>query len=162
MRKLVTAGMLAAALLLGGCAAMTPHAVSSFKVQTVAPDSFILTARVYPRRARDEVRREVLVRAAQETLARGFDWYVLKRSNLAEALPGPAAEGAPETALALAPYGRRGFGGMGMRRFRRANNSPRPRDFQVQMFHGDKPAGTQGFVARDVIASLAPPPKSRT
>jgi hypothetical protein len=155
MRKLVTAAALGAAILLGGCAAMTPHAVSTFHVQTVAPDSFILTARVYPRSSRDEVRREVLVRAARETLARGFDWYVLKRSSLAEAAPEPAAEGVPEEALGLRPYGRRGFGGM---RPRRAT-TPRPRDFQVQMFHGDKPAGTEGFVARDVIASLAPAAK---
>jgi|GEM_PF-5322910 len=145
---------LAGALLLAGCAAMAPHAVSSFHVQTVAPDTFILTARVYPRSSRDEVRREVLVRAARETLARGYDWFVLKRSSLAEAVPEPAAEGAPQEAMALR-YGRRGFGGM---RARRAA-SPRPRDFQVQMFHGPKPAGAEGFVAADVIASLAPPPR---
>jgi hypothetical protein len=157
MRKLLIAAGLGAALLLGGCAT-TPHAVSSFRVQTVAPDSFILTARVYPRKSRDEVRREVLVRAARETLARGFDWFTLKRSGaLADAAPEPAAEGAPAEALGLRFYGRR-FGGM---RMRRANNGPRPRDFQVQMFHGDKPAGVTGFVARDVVATMAPPPKPR-
>ena len=146
-------GIAAALLLLGGCASMQAHAVSSFRVQVVAPDSFILTARVYPRSPRDEVRREVLVRAARETLARGYDWFVLKRSNLADAAPDPAAEGSSTDALALRP-GRRGFGAM---RARRMNASPRPRDFQVQMFRGDKPAGAQGFVARDVMASLAPP-----
>ena len=151
MRTIATA--LGAALLLAGCAAMTPRAVSTFHVQTVAPDTFILTARVYPRSSRDEVRREVLVRAARETLARGYDWFVLKRSNLADAVPDPAAEGSSTDALALRP-GRRGFGAM---RARRMNASPRPRDFQVQMFRGDKPAGAQGFVARDVMASLAPP-----
>jgi hypothetical protein len=156
MRRSVTAILGAALLLLGGCAAMTPRAVSSFKVQTVAPDSFILTARVYPRQSRDEVRREVLVRAAQETLARGFDWFTLKRSGLAEAAPEPAVEDTPREALALRFYRARGFG---YRRLARRNNSPRPRDFQVQMFRGDKPAGTQGFVARDVVATLAPPPK---
>jgi len=154
MLRLVTAAALGAAVLLGGCEAMTPHAVSSFHVQTVAPDTFLLTARVYPRSSRDEVRREVLVRAARETLARGYDWFVLKRSSLADAAPEPAAEGTPDEALALR-YGRRGLGAM---RPRRAA-SPRPRDFQVQMFHGDKPAGTQGFVARDTLASLAPPSK---
>jgi hypothetical protein len=154
MRRPVAAAMLGTALLLGGCAAMAPRAVSTFRVQTVAPDTFILTAKVYPRSSRDEVRREVLVRAARETLARGYDWFVLKRSSLAEAAPEPSAEGAPADLLALR-YGRRGFGGM---RPRRAT-TPRPRDFQVQMFHGAKPAGTQGFLARDVLASLAPPPK---
>jgi hypothetical protein len=148
--------MLGAAMLLGGCAAMTPRAVSTFQVQTVAPDTFILTAKVYPRSARDEVRREVLVRAARETLARGYDWFVLKRSSLAEGTPEPSAEAPPPEALALRAGGRRGFGAM---RMRRGSTSPRPRDFQVQMFHGDKPGGTQGFVARDVIASLAPPAK---
>jgi hypothetical protein len=156
MRRLLTTTMVGAALVLAGCAAMTPRAVSGFRVQTVAPDSFILTARIYPRSSRDEVRREVLVRAARETLARGYDWFVLKRSSLADAAPEPAVEAPPEEALALRAYGRRGFGGM---RARRLNTSPRPRDFQVQMFHGDKPAGTQGFVARDVVASLSPPPK---
>jgi len=156
MRGSILAALLAAGLALGACAT-NPHAVSSFRVQTVAPDSFILTARVYPRQSRDEVRREVLVRAAQETLARGFDWFSLKRSNLAEAAPEPAPEGAPADALGLRRYGRTGWGGGGMRRLRR-NDGPRPRDFQVQMFHGEKPAGAQGFVARDVVASLAPPP----
>lgn len=156
MRRLVTGAMLGAALLLGGCAAMAPRAVSTFRVQTVAPDTFILTAKVYPRSARDEVRREVLVRAARETLARGYDWFVLKRSSLAEAAPAPSAEPAPLEALALRPGGRRGFGAM---RMGRGSTTPRPRDFQVQMFHGEKPGGTQGFVARDVVATLAPPPK---
>jgi hypothetical protein len=156
MRRIVIAGLAAATLLLSACGTMASHAVSSFRVQTVAPDSFILTARVYPRQSRDEVRREVLVRAAQETLARGYDWYVMKRSNLAEAAPEPASEAGPADALALRPYGR-----FGPRSFRRmpASRSPRPRDFQIQMFHGDKPAGAQGFVARQVIASLSPPPK---
>lgn len=156
MRRMIVAGLAAATLLLSACGTLASHAVSSFKVQTVAPDSFILTARVYPRWSRDEVRREVLVRAARETLARGYDWYVLKRSNLAEAAPEPAAEGVTADALALRPYGR--LGGRGFRRMG-ASRSPRPRDFQVQMFHGEKPAGAQGFVARQVIASLSPPPK---
>jgi hypothetical protein len=154
MRKLMTAAALGAAILLSGCSAMTPHAVSTFHVQTVAPDTFILTARVYPRSSRDEVRREVLVRAARETLARGFDWFVLKRSSLADAVPEPAAEAPPGEAPALRASGRRGFGGI---RARRLGSTPRPRDFQVQMFHGDKPAGAQGFVAREVLSSLAPP-----
>jgi hypothetical protein len=148
------AAIAAGTLLAAGCA-MSPHAVSSFRVHSVAPDSFILTARVYPRQSRDEVRREVLVRAAQETLARGYDWFVLKRSSLADAAPEPAAEGAPAEALGLRVYRVRTF--VGMRRYGRAG--PRPRDFQVQMFHGPKPAGTLGFVARDVVATLAPPPK---
>lgn len=156
MRKSLFFALMAAALL-GGCT-MTPHAVSGFKVQAVASDTFILTARVYPRQSRDEVRREVLVRAAQETLARGFDWFTLRRSNLADAAPEPSAEGVPAGALGLRTYRR---GGFGRRRFARANNGPRPRDFQVQMFHGDKPAGAQGFVAREVVASLMPPPKPR-
>jgi hypothetical protein len=158
MRRFGIAVVAAAALLLGGCAAMTPRAVSAFRVQTVAPDTFILTARVYPRQSRDEVRREVLVRAARETVARGFDWFVMKRSSLAGAAPEPAAEGVPADVLALRVYRR---GGMGPLRPHRLNTSPRPRDFQVQMFRGDKPAGAEGFVARDVIASLAPPAKGR-
>ncbi|HMC92483.1 MAG TPA: hypothetical protein VKI45_08495 [Allosphingosinicella sp.] len=156
MRNVVIAGLGTGLLLLSACGTMASHAVSGFKVQTVAPDSFILTARVYPRQSRDEVRREVLVRAAQETLARGYDWYVLKRSNLAESAPEPGAETAPADALGLRPYGR--WGGRSFRRVP-ASRSPRPRDFQVQMFRGDKPAGAQGFVARAVIASLSPPPK---
>jgi hypothetical protein len=157
MRISSIAAAFAAALLVAGCAAMAPQAVSSFRVQAVAADGFILTARVRPRQSRDEVRREVLVRAAQETVARGFDWFTLKRSSLADAAPDPAAEGTPAEALALRPYGR--LGARGLRRFPRGNASPRPRDFQVQMFHGEKPAGTQGFVARNVLATLSPPPK---
>jgi hypothetical protein len=160
MRRRLPGVMLAAALLLAGCASMAPHAVSSFRVHAVAADTFILTARVTPRHSRDEVRREVLVRAAQETLARGFDWFTMKRSNLAEAVPDPAAEGAPAEALAVQRFRRWGGGG-GFRRYSRASRSPRPRDFQVQMFHGAKPAGVEGFVARDVVATLAPPPRPR-
>ena len=156
MRRWTIAAVVGATLLLGACAA--PTAVSSFRVQTVAPDTFILTAKVYPRQSRDEVRREVLVRAAKETLARGYDWFVLKRSALSEAAPEPAMEGAPADALGLRAWGR--WGARAWPR-PRASHSPRPRDFQVQMFRGEKPAGTAGFVAREVVATLSPPAKPR-
>jgi hypothetical protein len=82
---------------------------------------------------------------------------VLKRSNLADAAPAPAAEEAPVEALALRGFRRPGY--VGMRRFSRPSYSPRPRDFEVHMYRGEKPAGTQGFVARNLIATLAPAPR---
>jgi hypothetical protein len=145
MRSLLAA--LVALLLLAGCAT---HYVSSFHVRPVAADSFILTARLNPRPSRDQVMKEVLVRAAQETVARGFDWFTLRRLNLASVEP--AAEDVSD-GLALRSYGGR-MRPYGWRRGYRPARAPKPRDYEVRMFHGDKPVGTAGFVARDLLQTV--------
>ena len=157
-------------LLLAGC--QTPYQeqglLGGVHAQRLDSQTAVITAKGNAYTGATTVRLYAIRRAAEETLADGFDWFSIDGSQDISRSgtivhPGTYTSNttADVSAVGNTAYGTATTTGFSTPGSVQTYIKP-GQEVVIHMFKGEKPSGSQGFVAREVLSYLVPPTKPKT